>query len=154
LAITGGPLAAYFTRGAAVILVAAVQLLLLADWTIRLRGMDLRIWTIRLSSGAARGAAAFLVALMIIPIVSALRWSTVIGDFRQTVTQHQGVVSATEVPRSPGTPYLWDWTNPTLSLLLRSSSSNAIVENATTDVAPFSVDAAEHQISPAYRWSH
>jgi hypothetical protein len=153
LAITGGPLAAYFTRGVAVTLVAALQLLLLVDWTIRLRGMDPRIWTIRLSSGAARGAAAFLVALMIVPTVSALRWSTVIGDFRQTVTQHKGVVPATEVPSSPGTSYLWSWTNPTLSLLLRSSSSNAVVENTTTDVVPFSVDSTEHQIPPAYGWS-
>ena len=153
LAITGGPLVAYFSRGAALTLVVALQLLLLVDWTVRLRGMDPRIWSVRLSSGAARGAAAFLVALMIIPTVCALRWSTVIGDFRQTITQHQGVVPATDIPASPGSSYLWSWTNTTLSLILRSSSSNAVVENVGTTVIPFNIDLTERQISPAYRWS-
>ena len=153
LGITGGPLAAYWTRGAAVTLIAALQLLLLVDWMVKLRGMDPLIWSIRLSPGAARGATAFLLALLIVPTVCALRWSTVLGDFRQTVTQHQGVVPSAEVPPSPGSSYLWSWTNPTLSLLLRSSSSNAIVENMTTGFTPFSVDSAEHQIPPAYRWS-
>ena len=134
LAITGGPLVAYFSRGAALTLIVALQLLLLVDWTVRLRGMDPRIWSVRLSSGAATGAAAFLVALMIIPTVCALRWTTVIGDFRQTITQHRGVVPATDIPASPGSSYLWSWTNTTLSLILRSSSSNAVVENVGTTV--------------------
>lgn len=153
LGITGGPLDAYFTRGAAVTSVAALQLLLLVDWTIGLRGMDPRIWRVRLSSGAARGAAAFLVALMIVPTVSALRWSTVVDDFRQTVTHQRGDVPQTAVPASSGSSYLWSWTNTTLSLLLRSSTSNAVVENTATDVVPFSLGSAESQIRPAYRWN-
>ena len=104
-------------------------------------------------AGSGQGSHRVLLALLIVPTVCALRWSTVLGDFRQTVTQHQGVVSSAEVPPSPGSSYLWSWTNPTLSLLLRSSSSNAIVENMTTGFTPFSVDSAEHQIPPAYRWS-
>ena len=150
LAISDGPLAAYFTRGAAVTLVAALQLLLLVDWIIRLRGPDSISWTVRLSSGATRGAAAFLVALIIVPVVCALRWSTVIGDFRQTITHHEGKVPATDVPRSAGTSYLWDWTNIDLSLILRSSTSNAVVDN-TTNVVP-DVGLAEQRISSAYRW--
>jgi hypothetical protein len=152
LAIISGPLAAYLTRGAAVTFIAALQLLLFVDWIVKLRDMDPLIWSIRLSPGAARGATAFLVALLIVPTVCALRWSTVIGDFRQTVSQHHGDLPATDVPQSSGTPYLWSWTNTTLSLLLRSSSSNALVENTGPPV-PFPIDVAEWQIAPTYRWS-
>jgi hypothetical protein len=57
LAIRDGPLAAYFTRGPCLVLVAGVQLLLLVDWIIRLWEPASKSWSVRLSSGAARGAA-------------------------------------------------------------------------------------------------
>ena len=152
LAISGGPLVAYWTRGAAVVLIGALQLLLLADWIVKLRNMDPLIWSIRLSAGATVGATAFLVALLIVPTVSALRWSTVVGDFRHTISQHHGVIPATDIPQSSGTPYLWIWTNTTLSLLLRSSPSNALVENIGPG-GPFSIEYAPFQIANTYRWS-
>lgn len=94
----------------------------------------------------------FLVAVMIVPTVCAFRWSTVMGDFRSTITQRTGIVPAADVRTTLANTYLWGWTNTVLSLMVRSSSSNAIVENTTTDFVPFSVDSAEQQISPAYRW--
>ena len=60
---------------------------------------DPLIWSIRLSAGATVGATAFLVALLVIPTVSALRWSTVVGDFRHTISQHHGVIPATDIPQ-------------------------------------------------------
>jgi hypothetical protein len=153
LAIRGGPLAAYWTRGSGVTLVVALQLLLLADWIIRLREKSLFSWRLRLPPTAARGAAAFLVALLIIPTVCALRWSSVVSDFRQTVTQHHGIIPSTAIPTSVGSSYLWDWTNTTMSVILRSSTNNAIVENTTTDPEPFSAKSAQEQVPPGFGWN-
>jgi hypothetical protein len=152
LAIIDGPLAAYWTRGSGVTLVVALQLLLLADWIIPIRGWNLVSRPLRLPPSAARGATALLVALLIIPTVCALRWSTVVGDFRQTITQHRGIIPASAVPTSTGSSYLWDWTNTTMSVILRTSTNNAIVENTATDPAPFSTESAQEQIPSAYRW--
>jgi hypothetical protein len=153
LAIRDGAIAAYWSRGACLTLVVALQLLLLADWIIRLRGTDPVRLPVRLSPGAAKGAAVFLVVLLVVPTVCALRWSTFIGDFRQTIMQHKGIVPESDVPTRLGSSYVIDWTNTTLSVILRSSTNNAVVENATTaSVVPFGIDSAEQQIPPAYRW--
>lgn len=153
LAIRGGPLAAYFTRGPCLALVAALQILLLVDWIIRLRGLASKNWAVKLSSHATWGSALFLVALMTIPIVCALRWSTVVGNFRQTITHHKGFIPVTSIATSAGSNYLWPWTNTTMSVLLRSSTSNAVVENTHTNPhIPFTIGSAEAQISATYRW--
>ena len=153
LAIRDGVIAAYWSRGACLTLVVALQLLLLADWIIRLRGTDPVRLPVRLSPGAAKGAAAFLVVLLVIPTVCALRWSTFIGDFRQTIMQHKGIVPESDVPSRLGSSYVIDWTNTSLSVILRSSTNNAVVENASTaTVVPFGIDLAEQQIPLAYRW--
>ena len=95
----------------------------------------------------------FLVVLLVVPTVSALRWSTFIGDFRQTIMQHKGIIPESDVPTRLGSSYVFDWTNTTLSVILRSSTDNAVVENASTaSVVPFGIDSAEQQIPPAYRW--
>ena len=100
-----------------------------------------------------KGAAAFLVVLLVIPTVCALRWSTFIGDFRQTIMQHKGIVPESDVPSRLGSSYVIDWTNTSLSVILRSSTNNAVVENASTaTVVPFGIDLAEQQIPLAYRW--
>ncbi len=150
-AINTGPYAAYTSRGMCVAVVAVLQLVLLVDW-IRLQRADEVSRGITLSTGATRGAAAFLVAVMIVPTICAFRWSTVIGDFRSTITQRTGIVPASDVPTTPAKSYLWPWTNTTLSVLLRSSNSNAVVENTDPLDAPFGADSAEKQIPPAYRW--
>ena len=153
LAIRDGAIAAYWSRGASLTLVVVLQLPLLADLIIRLRGTDPVRLPVRLSPGAAKGAAAFLVVLLVIPTVCALRWSTFIGDFRQTIMQHKGIVPESDVPSRLGSSYVIDWTNTSLSVILRSSTNNAVVENASTaTVVPFGIDLAEQQIPLAYRW--
>jgi hypothetical protein len=154
LGIRGGPLAAYLTRGPCLTLVAALQLALLIDWVIRVKGLDAKNWTVRLSSGASVGAALFLVSVMVIPIVCGLRWSTLVGDFRHTITNRRGIVPATDIPTSAGTPYLWSWTNTTMSVILRSSTDNAVVENTMTPrLVPFPIASAQQQLPGAYRWT-
>ncbi len=151
LAISGGPSAAYSARGPCLILVAALQVLLVADLILQLWGPA--NWTVKLSPHATSAAAIFLIALVTIPIVCALRWSTVVGDFRQTITHHKGFVPATSVTSSEGSSYLWPWTNTTMSVILRSSTSNAVVENTSlTPDIPFSIGSAENQIPAPYRW--
>ncbi len=54
---------------------------------------------------------------------------------------------------SSGSSYLWLWTNTTLSLLLRSSSSNAVVENTALRTVPFSAAVADFEIATTYRWN-
>jgi hypothetical protein len=150
LAILNGPNAAYSSRATGLIVVAALQLALLVDWV--LRRTDQASYAIRPSTSATRVATAFLVAVMIAPTVCALRWSTVIADFRSTISQRTGVIPATDLRTTPES-YLWSWTNPSLSLVLRSSSSDAVVQNPTTNsFNPFSVDTAQRQIPPEYRW--
>ena len=95
---------------------------------------------------------AFLVAIMIVPTVCAFRWSTVVGDFRSTITQRTGIIPVADIPTSPGKSYLLDWANATLSLVLRSSRSNAVVHNTDRRDSPFRVDSAEQQIPPEYGW--
>jgi len=159
LAINAGPYAAYSSRAMCLAVVVVLQVALLVDWRLvvlvnwlRLQRTDEARPEVRLSEGATRGAAAFLVAVMIVPTVCAVRWSTVIGDFRSTITQRTGVVPAADVTTTPAKSYLWPWTNTTLSVLLRSSNSNAVVENTDTRDAPFGADSAEKQLPPAYRW--
>ncbi len=150
LAIIDGPNAAYSSRATGLSVAAALQLALLVDWV--LRRSDQARYSIMPSTSATRVATAFLVAVMIIPTVCALRWSTVIADFRSTITQRTGVIPAADIRTTPES-YLWSWTNPTLSLVLRSSSNNAVVQNPTTNsFNPFSIDTAQRQILSEYRW--
>lgn len=169
LAINDGPHAAFESRAAAATVIVALQLLLLADWLtlrpelvnwlirnqliVQREGTDEVSLAVRLSAGATRGAAAFLIALLIVPTVCAFRWSTVMSDFRSSITQHTGVVPAADVQTPFASTYLWGWTNTVMSLMVRSSSRNAIVENTTTDFVPFSLDSTEQQVSPVYRWN-
>jgi hypothetical protein len=155
-AIHAGPPAAYTSRGFCVAVVAVLQGVLWADW-IRIRHTESRDDdrvgdSVTLSTGALRGAAAFLVVVLIIPTTCAVRWSTVVRDFRSTITERTGDVPATDVRTGLARTYLLPWTNTTLSVVLRSSSSNAVVENTTDKVHPFSIDVAEQQVPPAYRW--
>jgi hypothetical protein len=151
-AIRGGPLTAYFSRGPCLILVAALQLLLLFDWLIRIKRLGFTNWTVKLPPHATPVAAVFLVALMAIPIVSALRWSTVVDGFRQTITHRKGFVPASSITTADSS-YLWPWTNTTMSVILRSSNSNAVVENTIADrLFPFSIGSAEQQLPAVYRW--
>jgi hypothetical protein len=149
-AIKAGPQDAYSARGFCVAVVTVVQVVFLIDWN-RMRRVGEADRSLGISAAAARGAAGFLVALMIIPTVYALRWSTVIGSFRTTITQHAGVVPDADVPTNLAVSYLWPWTNTTLSVLLRSSINDAVVENTGT-MNPFTVAEAEQQIPPSYRW--
>jgi hypothetical protein len=88
---------------------------------------------------------------MVIPTVGALQWSTVEGAFRSTITGHRGVVPPGDVVTPLATTYLWPWTNTSMSLLLRSSTGDAIVTNSDP-INPFAVAAAGSQIPPRYRW--
>ena len=152
LAIHDGPVAAFSSRAVSLTVVAVLQIALLVDWILRRR--DEVGHAIRLSKGATRVATAFLVAVMVVPSVCALRWSTVIGDFRSTITQHTGTIPAADIPTTPAKSYLWDWTNTTLSLVLRSSSSNAVIRNTNPSFSPFSIDLVEQQIPPEYLWGN
>jgi hypothetical protein len=150
-AILDGANGAYASRAVGVTVVAGLQLLLLVDWVLRrTRRADLAI---KGSASATRVATAFLVALMIVPTVCAFRWSALIGDFRSTITQRTGVIPVTDIPTSPGKSYLLGWANATLSLVLRSSISNAVVQNTNTSNSPFT-DSAGQQIRPEYLWGN
>ena len=155
-AITGGPTSAYESRGFCVIVIVVLQLLLLVGWA-RLRrpdssdgsdGSDIRR---SLPSGAAWGAAAFLVVLMLIPAVGALRWSAVVGAFRTTITTHSGTVPESRVESRLAGGYLWPWTNTTMSVVLRSSPGDAVVLNTIAD-NPIPIHRAQQQIAPDYTW--
>jgi hypothetical protein len=149
-AVHAGPAAAYASRGFSVIVVVGVQFLLLIDWTL-IRWSAASSGPVRLPSGAAWGAAAFLVVLMVIPTVGALRWSTVVGAFRTTITTHSGTVSDSQVRSPLATTYLWPWTNTTMSVVVRSSADDAVVANSDP-VNPFPIALARYQISPRYTW--
>jgi hypothetical protein len=150
-AIHTGPGAAYSARGFCVIIVVVLQVLLLIDW-LRPQWMESRNLVPTVSQGGVLGATAFLVIVMVIPIVYAARWSSVIGEVRVTITDHAGVVPSSDVRTPLATTYLWAWTNPTLSLVLRSSSRNAVVENRDPSLGPFGATSAETQIPSAFRW--
>ena len=149
-AIHGGPEAAYASRGFCVIVVVAAQVALFADW-FRLRRPHAIGATYRWSMGAAWGACVFCVAVMIIPTVCALRWSAVMGQFRTTITHHTGTVSADAVESPLAASYLWPWTNPLLSLAVRSSADDAVVANSAP-FASITVQSAGIVVPPAYRW--
>ena len=146
LAIRDGPLAAYWTRGAGIHLVVALT----APTSRRLDRPTQRTKARQLGDQAVIDhdtvATAFLVALLVVPTVCALRWATVISNFRETITQHEGIVPQSDVTRSAGTSYLWSWTNTTMSVILRSSNSNAVVENTDRNNLPFNLDRAQEQI--------
>jgi hypothetical protein len=75
----------------------------------------------------------------------------VIDDFHSTVTQRTGDIPAADVRPSLPKAYVIPWTDTSLSVLLRSSDSNAVIEN-TGELNPFSVGSAEQQIPSQYRW--
>jgi hypothetical protein len=149
-AIHAGPAAAYAARGFSVALVVAVQLLLLVNWVLARRSHSAAV-PINLPTGAAWGAAAFLVVLMIVPTVGGLRWSTVVGAFRTTITTHTGLVPESRVETPLAATYLWPWTNTTMSVVLRSSADDATVLNTIPD-NPIPVYRAQAMLSPTYTW--
>ena len=112
---------------------------------------DMWVVCFRWSKGAARGACVFCVAVMIIPTVCALRWSAVMGQFRTTITHHTGIVSADAVESPLAASYSWPWTNPMLSLAVRSSADDAVVANSAP-FASITVQSAGIVVPPAYRW--
>jgi hypothetical protein len=149
-AITGGAASAYGSRGFCVIVIVVLQLLLLVGW-MRARRPDDPPTPARLPPGSAWGAAVFLVVLMVVPTVGALRWSTVVRAFRTTITTHSEVVSESQVKTNLAGGYLWPWANTTMSVVLRSSAHDATVLNIVAD-NPIPIYRAQQQIAPAYRW--
>jgi len=149
-AVRAGPEAAYAARGFCVLVVLGSQLLLLIHW-LRCQRSEGSTDSLRLPVGATRGLAVFLVALMIIPTVCAVRWALVVDAFRSTITHNSGVVPAHDVRTPLATSYLWPWTNTTLSVVLRSSESSAVVANSDP-INPFPRPAAEQQLPPHYTW--
>ena len=149
-AIRGGPRTAYASRGICVLVIVVVQVLLLFDW-VRLTRSATSNPGIRLSPGVTRGAAGFLVAVVVVPVVGAFNWSIVVGQFRSTITHRIGATPAEELPGRRDATYLWPWTNTTMSALLRSNVTNGVVANSDT-INPFPMASTEGQIPPTYRW--
>ena len=150
--IHAGAHAAYDSRGFSLVVIVMSQVVLFADRA-RLRRESQNGRRIQLSKGAARGATGFLVAVMILPTACALQWSIVLSDFESTVTNRTGLVPSAEVATPTSEGYLWSWTNTTLSVLTRSSTSDAVVEN-TGRLEPFPIGEAEQQLPAKYRWTN
>jgi hypothetical protein len=148
--IHAGAEGAYQSRSVTVVVVVVLQVVLVIDW-IRVRRTDERIPDLGESVGSARVAAIFLIVVLLIPAVGATRWANVIDDFHSTVTQRTGDIPAADVRPSLPKAYVIPWTDTSLSVLLRSSDSNAVIEN-TGELNPFSVGSAEQQIPSQYRW--
>ena len=54
----------------------------------------------------------------------------------------RGIVSIEQTSLAPS-PYIWNWTNPSVSAVLKGPEAGAIIENPTgyKDWVPFSVSA-------------
>jgi hypothetical protein len=148
--IHAGAEGAYQSRSLTVLVAVALQVLLFIVW-IRVNRSQKSIPDVGESTGSARAAAAFLIAVLLIPALGAARWSTVIDDFHSTVTQHTGDIPATAVSTSRDKSYLIPWADTSLSVLLRSSDPSAVIENRG-HFNPFSIGSAEKQIPRQYRW--
>ena len=69
--------------------------------------------------------------LALIDIYQSFQFRSFVESIRNEVNSQSGLVAleATTIPASPGSNYDWHWTYPSMSLLLRSDASRAILLN-------------------------
>jgi hypothetical protein len=79
-------------------------------------------------------------------------WSQDLEAFRASVDTETGLRLAEDVIPAGRHDALWDWTSTSLSLIVRSDPSGAILYDRSPSYLPFLPSEAREQLSEVYTW--
>ena len=141
--------AAFAARGGASLVVFALQLALLLDWATRgrthARGEpDARLLAIPIL---------FVVAILVANGSALRSWSGSLDAFQREVEAAAAPTDAHLVLPANRRDVLWNWTIPSLSLLVRTRpDASVLFVPYETGYVPFAPEDARSQIDDAYTW--
>lgn len=96
-------------------------------------------------------AVVFLASALMIPLWPLGAWSASLNDFRSVVTNRQGFVDPQDSLSLRTQSFTYPWTNPTLSVVLRSRVGDAIIApGADPGWMPFPLAEAHDQLDAKY----
>lgn len=155
IAIRLGPGASYHSRTWSLLAILLMQVFVLVVWARRSAAPSVT------ASGGDRHvvgiAVAFLAMALLIPIGNAILWAQGLGDVRAAVTEGSGLLRPEGLPEL-GQRALFSWTNPYLSVVLRSDDDDAVVIDAHPEVQAWvpdpvtSVQQAQRVLPREYTW--
>ncbi len=139
---------AFAARGGVVIPVVLLQLFL---WW---------LWATRRAPSAQAERSGWLVAIPVLFVVGILtvnlwamrEWSRSLAGFRSAVDTAHGVVLAKNVIPVGRRDVVWNWTTPSLSLIVRRRPDSGVIFDPSPGYLPFPPEQARTQIRDEYVW--
>jgi uncharacterized membrane protein YGL010W len=137
----------YHARGASALAAIALAALLLWQWAAGAQGRhEAPAWVLGVPVVFAAAGSGLL-------LMASTSWARSLDAFRDEVNRGQGVAVARAVLPPNRQQALWDWPEPSLSLIVRSRPSARILVAATPSFVPFPAEQARDQLDDAYLWS-
>lgn len=94
----------------------------------------------------------FVVAILATNVWALRDWSSSLATFRGEVEIARGVVSAEDVIPRDRQSVLWNWTAPSLSLIVRADSAAGILVDPSPSFVPFTPESGRSQLPDRYAW--
>jgi hypothetical protein len=154
--LVSGLWAGYHARVWCLLLVLLGQVLLLATW-----------WTRRAGSPSIAPAPSesslivlviFTLVVLLMPLANAVTWSRGLAEFRQVLRSDSGPVSPVESLSPDAQRILWGWTDPSLSVVVRSSATDGVMINReialglASGYSPYDASTAQRLLPPEFTW--
>jgi hypothetical protein len=85
-------------------------------------------------------------------LVASTEWAHSLDAFRAEVNRGSGIAVARSVLPENRRQVLWDWPEPSLSLVVRSTPSSRVLVASDPSYVPFAPEQARDRIDDAYVW--
>ncbi len=140
--------AAFAARGGAAVATFALLVLLWWQWAPRTeqRTPDRR------SSRLLAVPVGFVVAILVVNMWALRDWASSFSTFRDEVGVARGVVAADDVIPQDRRSVLWNWTAPSLSLVVRDDPDAGVLVDPDPSFVPFEPADRRRQLPDAYTW--
>jgi hypothetical protein len=133
-------------RGGSTLAVIALAAFLFWKWAIEAQdATEAPTWLVWFPVVFAGGSVALLLA-------ASTAWTRSLDAFRAEVNRGRGVAVARSVLPPNRQQVLWDWPEPSLSLIVRNRPTARILVARTPSYAPFPAEQARRQMDDAYVW--
>ena len=146
------PSRAYAARGASVIAVVALQILLAALWFRDRRSNAPSVEARTIHRWEAWLPAAFVAVMCATNLIALRDWSRSVDAFRAGVEATDGFAYVDDVVPSDRQRAVWGWTGTSLSLVVRSTPSDGVLVDREPSYVPFPPEQAREQLPDKYVW--
>jgi hypothetical protein len=139
-------ISSFDARGGSTLAVIALAAFLFWQWVIDAQGAsEAPTWLLGVTVVFAAGSVVLLLA-------ASTAWARSLDAFRTEVNRGHGIAVARSVLAPDRQQVLWDWPEPSLSLIVRSTPAARILVARAPSYVPFPAERARLQMDDAYVW--